>query len=75
MILSAANSARFEVPPLNFRDHKNTRRGVKVQSLVSFQQIETSDAVPVPSHPNFRTVVFEKQRALRAAPQPQLPPN
>ncbi len=60
------DAARLEVSSLDVRNDKNTRRSVKVQSLVSLQQIETAHAVPVPAHPNFRTVVFEKQRALRA---------
>ncbi len=56
----------FEVPALNIGDDKNTRRSVKVQSLVSLEQIETADAVPMPAHPNLGAVVLEKQRPLRA---------
>src|SRR5215212_5532885 len=60
------DTARFQVATLNIRDDKNTRRGVKVQSLVSLQEVETADTVPVPAHPDFRPVVLEKQRSLRS---------
>src|SRR4051812_20526683 len=56
----------FKVAALDIRDQKNTRRSVKVQSLVSLQQVEAADAVPIPAHQNFRAVVLEKQRSLRA---------
>src|ERR1041385_179974 len=59
------DATRLEVAALNIRDDKNTRRSVKVQSLVSLQQIEAADAIPVSAHPHFRTVVLEKQRPLR----------
>src|SRR5689334_1260365 len=57
------NTTPFEIASLNIRDHKNTRRRVKVQSLVSLQQIEAAHAIPVPANPNFRAVVLEKQRS------------
>src|ERR1044071_3728865 len=60
------DTTRLQVAAFDIRDDKNTRRRVKVQSLVSLQQIEAADPVPVPPHPNFRAVVFEKQRPLRA---------
>src|ERR1051325_10714675 len=63
--LVCSDSARFKVPTLNFGDHKNTRRRVKVQSFVSFQQVKIAHAVPVFADPNLRTVIFEKQRTLR----------
>ena len=58
--LFRTHATRLQVPSLDFRNDKNTRRGVKVQSLVTLQQIETADAVPMPAHPNFRTIVLEK---------------
>src|SRR4029079_8413592 len=60
------HATRLQVSAFNIGDHKNTRRRVKVQSLVSLQQFETPHAIPVPAHPNFRPVVFEKQRPPRA---------
>src|SRR5829696_7467266 len=59
------DAARFEVAALDVRDNKNTRRGVKVQSLVSLQQVEAAHTVPVSAHPDFRAVVLEEQRSLR----------
>src|SRR5262245_21755548 len=64
--LPSVDAAGLEVAALDFRDDKNTRRGVKVQTLVTLQQIEASDAVPMLAHPNFRAVVFEQQRSLNA---------
>src|SRR6185437_3938554 len=64
--LLGRDTTRLEVAALDIRDDKNTRRRVKVQSLVSLEQIEPADTVPVPAHPNFRAVVFEKQWSLRA---------
>src|SRR5689334_22331246 len=56
----------LEIAALNIGDDKNTRRSVKVQSLVSLQQIEAAHTIPVPAHPNFRAVVLQKQRSLCA---------
>src|SRR6185369_422880 len=64
--LLRCHATRLQVPALNIGDDKNTRRCVKVQSLVSLEQFETPHAVPVASHPNFRPVVLKKQRPLRA---------
>ena len=35
--LVSGDTTRFKIFALHFRDHKNTRRSVKVQTLVSFQ--------------------------------------
>src|ERR1043166_491771 len=56
----------FEVAALDFRDDKSTRRRVKVQSLVSLQQLEPPDASPMLAPPASGAVVFEQQRPLRA---------
>src|SRR6185369_5618985 len=60
------HTTRLQIPALDIGDDKNTRRSVKVQSLVSLQQFETPDAIPVAAHPNLRAVVLEEQRPLRA---------
>src|ERR1043165_2263552 len=52
------NTTAFEIAALNFRDDKNTRRSVKVQTLITLQQIETSNPVPMLANPDFRAVVL-----------------
>src|SRR4029079_7018217 len=62
--LLSINTTAFEVAALDFRDDKNTRRSVKVQPLVTLQQLKTADAVPMLANPNFRAVVFKQEGAL-----------
>src|ERR1043165_4011858 len=51
-----------KIAPLDFGDDEDARGGFQIESLVAFQQSEPADAIPVTPDPNFRAVVFEKER-------------
>src|ERR1043165_2107767 len=65
----------FEVAALDFRDDKNTRRRVKVQSLVSLQQIGAARRAPNAAPPRLRSRCIRATAAASCAAQPPLPPN
>ena len=64
-ILSSAIPIRRRLRRSTSETTKIRGRGVQVQPLESFQQRNHSRHVPVLADPNFRSVVFEKQRHAR----------
>src|SRR5215813_4516161 len=59
--LARVDAKLFQVVAFNFRDDKNTRCGIEVQTLITLQQIKPTHMVPMPAHPNLRTVVLEEK--------------
>src|SRR5687768_10882855 len=59
--LFRSDARLLEIHAVHFRDNKNTGRRRQVQTFVPFEQIKIANAIPVTSHPNFRTVIFKKQ--------------
>src|SRR6266567_6378586 len=56
------NSAAQQIPPFDCGDHKDSGRHCQIQTLETRQQRDHAGDIPVLSNPNFRPVVFQKER-------------
>ena len=54
-----------KIPTFDFRDHENARCRREIQTLASLEQFARTQATPMLRHPNFGSVVFQKQRTPR----------
>src|SRR5437763_502930 len=55
----------YKIVSLNFSNHKDAGCRGEIKSLAPREQFAQTQAPPMFRHPNFRPVVFKKQRAAR----------